>query len=172
MKVSFYDVSVGSYLQALGGVASFLEKGRIHFAEQGVDPAEILTTRLHPDMRPLSFQLISVVHHSLGALRGIESGSFRPSSSESALDYTGFQALVQETKDALAQYQRHDVDAMVDQELVFQIGDRSIPFAASDFVLTFSLPNLYFHSTTAYDILRMKGVTLGKRDYLGQFRSK
>jgi uncharacterized protein len=123
-------------------------------------------------MRPLSFQLISVVHHSLGALRGIESGSFRPPSSESALDYTGFQALVQETKDALAQYQRHDVDAMVDQELVFQIGDRSIPFAASDFVLTFSLPNLYFHSTTAYDILRMKGVTLGKRDYLGQFRSK
>ena len=56
--------------------------------------------------------------------------------------------------------------------MVFQLRDRQIPFTAENFVLSFSLPNFYFHATTAYDILRTKGVPLGKRDFLGHLRLK
>jgi uncharacterized protein len=56
--------------------------------------------------------------------------------------------------------------------MVFQLGNLKMPFVAEGFLLSFSIPNLHFHATTAYDILRMKGVPLGKRDYLGQLRMK
>jgi len=54
--------------------------------------------------------------------------------------------------------------------VIFKLGANQMPFTTENFVLSFSLPNLYFHATTAYDILRMKGVPLGKRDFLGQMR--
>ena len=57
-------------------------------------------------------------------------------------------------------------------EVVFSMGKFSMTFNAADFILTFSLPNFYFHAATTYDILRMKGVPLGKQDFLGQMRIK
>ena len=57
-------------------------------------------------------------------------------------------------------------------EPFFQLGERQLPFTAVGFMSSFSLPNFYFHATTAYDILRSKGVPLGKRDYLGRMRLK
>jgi hypothetical protein len=57
-------------------------------------------------------------------------------------------------------------------DVSFKIGDRVLPFTAVGFLLSFSLPNFYFHATTAYDILRMKGVPLGKRDFLGRLQLK
>jgi len=56
--------------------------------------------------------------------------------------------------------------------VIFKLGPNSMPFVAEDFILTFSLPNFYFHATTAYDILRSKGVPLGKKDFLGRMRMK
>jgi hypothetical protein len=64
------------------------------------------------------------------------------------------------------------VNALEDRDLLFKFGDFKLPFVSQDFVLSFSLPNLHFHATTAYDILRMKGVPLGKRDYTGPMRIK
>ena len=64
------------------------------------------------------------------------------------------------------------INASEDGEVVFSRGDFSMAFKASDFTLTFSLPNFYFHATTTYDILRMKGVPLGKMDFLGRMRTK
>ena len=56
--------------------------------------------------------------------------------------------------------------------MIFQLGPNKLPFVAESFLLSFSMPNLHFHATTAYDILRMKGAPLGKRDYMGQLRMK
>ena len=56
--------------------------------------------------------------------------------------------------------------------MTFHVRDRQVPFTAESFVLSFSLPNFFFHAATAYDILRTKGVPLGKRDFLGQLRIK
>ncbi len=67
---------------------------------------------------------------------------------------------------------RESVDALQGKDVVFQFGDRKMPFTAENFLLSFSLPNFYFHATTAYDMLRMKGVPIGKRDFMGMPRMK
>ena len=63
-----------------------------------------------------------------------------------------------------------EINALEGGDMVFAIGDNKIPFKNEDFIQSFSLPNFYFHTATAYDILRKLGVPLGKRDFLGQMR--
>ena len=170
MAISLYDLSVANYLQTLGAVGSFLEKGLAHFTANNVDLGEIVETRLFPDMLPFSFQLRSVAHHSLGAIEGVKKGLFQPPPQAPAYDYRGLQQLVAEAQEALQKVTPAEVNALEGKDVVFQLRDFKLPFTAEGFLLSFSLPNFYFHATTAYDILRMKGVPIGKRDYMGQMR--
>jgi hypothetical protein len=170
MRASFYDTSIGSYLQILDSLTGVLRKGAMHGMEIGRDVDALLDNRLFRDMLPLSFQLRSVIHHSLGAIRGIESGEFAPPPKLDEVSYAGFQARVAEAADALRAYHRDDIDALSTRTLVFSIGDREIPFTAENFLFSFSLPNFYFHATTTYAILRAAGVPLGKQDFLGKMR--
>ena len=172
MSTSLYDLSVAGYLQTLGGVAGFLERGLAHFTEKNTDPNEIVETRLVPDMLPFRFQVQAVAHHSLGAIEGVKKGQFGPPANLPALDYRGLQTLVADTREALQRLEPAEINALEGSDVVFHIRDRQMPFTAEGFLLSFSLPNFHFHSTTAYDILRMKGVPVGKRDYLGQLRLK
>ena len=172
MSVSLYDVSITNYLQILNAVEAFLEKSKTHFAEQSVDLDEIVQTRLIDDMSPFRFQIISVAHHSMGAIKGIESGSFAPPNSGGygEPDYAGLQALVADAKSYLENCTKEQVEELGKGNLIFKLGDNELPFTAENFILSFSLPNFYFHATTAYDLLRMKGAPLGKRDFLGSLR--
>ena len=76
--ISLYDCSVGAYSQTLGAMAGILEKGRQHFESGGIDLADIVAIRLREDMLPFWFQIVSVCHHSLGAIRGLQAGVFSP----------------------------------------------------------------------------------------------
>jgi len=172
MALSFYDVSVASYLQTLGAVSAFVAKGREHCEKNGIDLGEVVETRLHPDMLPFRFQLVSVAHHSLGAIRGIESGVFGPPGATPELDYAALEKLVADARSTLEDYDRATIDALEEKDVQFKLGERGMPFVARDFVLSFSFPNFYFHATTAYAILRMKGVPIGKRDFMGMPRIK
>ena len=172
MAVSLYDVSVGTFQQILGSVANFLEKGLAHCRDKNIDPNEFVEARLHPDMAPLRFQIVSVAHHSAGAIDALKSGEFRPPSGMGSLDYPALQALVIDARAKLKAVAPSDVDDAAGRDVTFRLGDRTIPFTAEGFLLSFSLPNFYFHATTAYDILRSKGVAIGKRDYLGQMKLK
>jgi uncharacterized protein len=171
MAISLYDVSVVSFQQVLAGVAGFLEKGRTHCVAQGIDLDEMVESRIHPDMFPLRFQIASVAHHSLGALQGVEAGVFGPPN-PGELDYAGLQALIADAQAGLQAYSRAAVEALEGRDVEFRLGNNRLPFLAENFLMSFSLPNLHFHATTAYDILRMRGVPLGKRDYLVQVRIK
>jgi len=172
MAVSLYDISVAAYLQVLGAVEGFLKKGAEHCNKNDIDPADLMETSLYSDMLPLRFQLISVVHHSLGTIKGMQSGTISTPPSMPDLDYAGGQKLIADTRAEVSKVTGATVNALAGKDITFVIGDRKMPFVNEDFVLTFSLPNLHFHATTAYDILRMKGVPLGKRDYLGALRMK
>ncbi len=172
MSISFFDVSVSTYQQILNAVVGYMEKGREHCEANGIDLQEVVDTRLYPDMLPFHFQIVSVVHHSLNAIRALESGEFTPPSRDIHRDYEGLQDLVSETCAELSQYSAETINALQGGDIIFKLGDKSIPFIAEDFILTFSLPNFYFHATTTYDILRQKGVPLGKRDFLGRLRIK
>jgi hypothetical protein len=113
-----------------------------------------------------------VAHHSLGAIEGVRTGLFGPPANLQPLDYRGLQQLLADTRDALQRIEPAEIDALAGRDVIFQIRDRKVPFTAENFLMSFSLPNFHFHATTAYDILRMKGVPIGKRDYLGQLRMK
>lgn len=170
MSLSFYDASVTAYLQILGSVSNLLERGAQHAADSELDLDELVGFSLAEDMLPFSFQIVSVWHHSLGALKGMKAGEFAPPPKLGELDYAGLQGLVNEAIEALQAETADDVNALADQPMVFKVSGNEIPFTTTNFLLSFSLPNFYFHATTAYDILRMKGVPLGKMDYLGALR--
>ena len=172
MTVSFHDLTAGTYLRILDAVDNVLEKGQQHCAANGIDLQEVVETRLADDMLPFRFQIVSVAHHSLGALRGIEAGVFQPPGPVPSDTYGDLQALVADARAGVAGYPRTAVEELAQRDLEFRIGERSIPFTAVGFALSFSLPNFYFHAATAYDILRMKGVPLGKRDFIGAIASK
>lgn len=172
MTVSLYNLSVESYLQTLAAVNACLETGLAHCRENGVDPEQIVETRLHPDMKSFNFQVQAMTHHSIGALCAIKGGTYSPTIEVPLVGYTELQKMILEAQEALRQIVPAEIDGRAGSEVVFRFRDFAIPFTSENFLLSFSLPNFYFHATTAYDILRMKGVPLGKIDYLGQMRIK
>ena len=172
MAFSLYDATVANYLQMLGAVGGFLEKSLSHFRDKGVDPAVIVETRLTADMLPLRFQIVSVVHHSRGAIEAAKNGVFTPPSGKPDLDYAALQAMVEEARAELSVLTPETVNALVGRDVTFRFGERALPFTAEGFLMSFSLPNFFFHATTAYDILRHKGAPLGKRDFMGRLKLK
>ena len=172
MAFSLYDASVANYLQTLGAVSGFLDRSLTYFREHNVDPETIVEARLAADMLPLRFQIVSVAHHSRGAIEGVQQGVFNPPSTKVAYDFAGLQGLVAETREALSALTPEAVNALGGRDLVFHLGERKLPFTAEGFLMSFSLPNFYFHATTAYDILRTNGVPLGKRDFIGRLNMK
>jgi hypothetical protein len=172
MALSLYDATVANYLQILGGVGGFLERGLAHFREKSIDPETIVEARLAPDMLPFRFQIISVAQQSRGAIEGVQQGVFKPPSLKTPYDFAGLQKLVADTREFLSALTPEAVNSLGGKDVVFSLGERQLPFTAEGFLMSFSLPNFYFHATTAYDILRTNGVPLGKRDYMGRLNIK
>lgn len=170
MALTLYDVSVTSFLQTLGAVSGYLNKGLKWATENGHDPEAIVETRLCGDMLPFRFQILSVCHHTQGAIEGAKAGLFLPPGAVGDVDYAGLQAHVAEAIAYLKAETPDAINALEGNDMVFQLGERKMPFTVEGFLLSFSLPNLHFHATTGYDILRHKGAPLGKRDYMGAMR--
>ena len=87
MSTSLYDLSVPNYLQILGGISGVMQKGADYAESTGMELEDIIALRLREDMAPFSFQVISVWHHSLGAVRGIKDGLFQPPPKLGELSY-------------------------------------------------------------------------------------
>ena len=124
-------------------------------SSKGIDLADIAAARLTADMMPFWFQIVSVVQHSRGAIEAARTGVFHPSS-RSDLDFAGLQALVTGARSELAELTPEIVNALEGRNVVFKIGENVLPFTAEGFLMSFSLPNFFFHATTAYDILRTR----------------
>ncbi|MEC9362442.1 MAG: DUF1993 domain-containing protein [Pseudomonadota bacterium] len=172
MGISLYDATVPGFVQTVEATIGVLDKGMTHGPQLGIDPQQIVEARLHPDMLPFRFQVVSVIKHSIGAVECAQAGRFGPPPRTPDVDYAGLQAMLADAALRLKAVRRDELDALQGRELAFEPGSMKLLFTVEDFLLSFSIPNLHFHATTAYDILRMKGVPLGKRDYLGRIRVK
>jgi len=172
MAISFYNATVPVYVQTLTGVAGFLDRGLSHCSENGINPSELIEAQLYKDMFPLRLQVLQAIAHSVGALESLKAGVFSPNLNAPQLDYQGLQKAVADALDTLKALKEADINAFEGKDAAFQFGEMKVPFVAETFIASFSMPNFYFHATTAYDILRMKGVPLGKRDFLGPLRMK
>jgi hypothetical protein len=172
MAVSLYSVVIPTYLQTLGAVLGLVNKAEAHCAETHLAPGELLEARLAADMLPFAYQVKSTCVHSLGAIDGVRRGVFAPDTKPWPDTFAALQALVNDTVAALAAIKAEEIDGFTGRPMRFAFGERNIDFNAEDFLLSFSQPNFYFHATTAYDILRWKGLKLIKRDFMGRLRIK
>lgn len=172
MPFGLYDVTVPHFRQILAATAGLLDKGESHCAARNIAPAEYIQARLHEDMLPFNYQVKSTVVHSLGALKALSRGVFSPDMSPPPESFAG---LKQKLADALAGLDAltpADINAFEGRDMAFEFRDFRLEFTAENFLASFSLPNFYFHAATAYDILRNKGVPIGKRDFMGKLRTK
>jgi hypothetical protein len=168
MALSLYDVSVPVYRQLLKALLGVLDKGEKHCTEKGIDPASMLGTRLVEDMFPLSFQITQAIDHSLGGLarlRGKERA--RPSGLET---FAGAKKAVEEALADLETIQPAELENAESRLVELKIPGRELKFTGLGYLQTYAMPQFFFHVTTAYAILRHKGVPIGKRDFLGRIQ--
>lgn len=171
MPLSLHAAVVPSMLQILGAVGGLVGKAAAHCSERGLPAQTLIQARLAPDMHPFAYQVKSVAVHSAGALAGALAGSFSPDMTTPPDSFAGLSDKVEEARAALATITPDELERLVGQPVVFTIGEKfRRDFVAEEFLLSFSQPNFYFHATTAYDILRAEGVSIGKIDYLGAMR--
>lgn len=171
MAISLYDATVPNFLQVLGGIRGVLDKGLAHAQANGIDPDSLLEWRLAEDMFPFARQVLLTAKHSAGALADVRDGAF----SFPKLDAVGYGGLQQALADAeaeLREWSPEAVNALAGKDVRFDVPSASRVFKAEAFLFSFSTPNFYFHGVTAYDILRARGVPVGKMDYLAGVRTE
>src|SRR5215469_18141383 len=172
MSFSLYGATIPSYLQTLGAVAGLLVTAEAFCAEKQLAPAQIIDARLAEDMLPFAYQVTSTAVHSLGSIEGVRRGVFSPDTTPPPQTFAALKAQITETLAALEALQPAEIDGFMGRDMRFEFRQHRLEFTAENFLLSFSLPNFYFHAATAYDILRWKGARIGKRDYMGQLRLK
>ena len=172
MPISLYDAIIPSQLQLIGSVTALLDKAEAFCAETGRSEAEIINARLRDDMLPFAYQVKCVAEHSHAALEAVRAGTYSPDTGPYPEDFEGLRTKLAAAAEALSAVDPDEMDGLIGQDMQFSFGEMQIPFTAENFLLSFAQPNFYFHATTAHDILRAEGVSIGKRDYLGQLRMK
>jgi len=172
MAFTLYAATIPSYIQILGSVARIIDKAEAYCGENDVSPETLIQARLAEDMLPFAYQVKSAAVHSIGAIEGVRKGAFGPDQSTPPATFDGLRERTAQAIAALEAIDPAEVESFIGRDMRFEFGDNRIDFLAEDFLLSFSQPNFYFHATTAYDILRMKGVQLGKRDFNGRVRKK
>jgi hypothetical protein len=170
MAFTLYDATVPSFLQILGAVSRLVDKAERFCSDNALPPEELLLARLAEDMLPFAYQVKSAVGHSLGAIEGVRQGSFSPDMSPWPDSFDGCRERVAHAIAALQAVDADEVESFIGRPMCFVFGSTRMDFTAEAFLLSFSQPNFFFHATTAYDVLRMKGVPLGKRDFIGAVR--
>jgi uncharacterized protein len=172
MAFSLYAATVPNFRQILTAVAGLLVKAESFCGEKNLAPMDLIQARLAADMLPFAYQIKSSAVHSVGAIEGVRKGVFSPDMTPPPETFSALKARITDTLAALEKIEVAEVDGFLGRDMRFSFRDRHMDFTAENFLLSFSQPNFYFHATTAYDILRWKGLPIGKRDFVGQPRLK
>jgi hypothetical protein len=167
MSLSLYDVSVPVFIRTFGNLSEILEKGRAFADEKDMPHGELLDARLSPDMAPLTAQVQRASDAAkFTAARVAQVEAVAMADSETSFDE--LQARIAATVAFLKSVPAHSMDGREEAEVVLTTPNHSMTFTAKDYVLGFAIPNFFFHVTTAYALLRHKGVLLGKLDFVGR----
>lgn len=165
MMLSLYDISIPALVRGLENISHQVDKGIAHARESGMDPAELVQARLAPDMLTFAGQVQRASDTAkFGAAR--LSGGQAPSFADDETTLEALQARIARTVEYLRSVPAEAIAGQEARDVRFSAGKRELGFTGADYVRLFLLPNFYFHATTAYGLLRHKGVTLGKLDFL------
>jgi uncharacterized protein len=166
MSFSIYDASIRPMIRMLQSISKIMDKAVAQAKSEDKDPATLLEARLAPDMHPFprQIQIMSDAAKGCGArLAGIEA----PSMPDTETTFPELQQRIAKTIDFLKSIKPEQLSGAEDSEVVLKFPSGEMKFTGRDFLTQFSLPNFYFHATTAYGLLRHKGIAIGKMDYLG-----
>ena len=166
MAISMYQVSVPIFVRRLNGLAGCLKKAQALYAEKKHDEPTLLGYRFYPDMFNFSRQVQAATDHArtcTALLAGLEAPKYEDSENSLAQ----LIARVEKTIAYLNTIKPQQVDGSEDKSVTVKMRDREMNYTGMDLLQHRSLPNFYFHCTTAYDIMRHNGVELGKRDFMG-----
>ena len=167
MTISMYKASAPIFVQFLTSLSAVLDKAAAHAESKKIDPAVLLDTRLSPDMYPLARQVREATNHAARACGGA-AGVELPSFANTEASIPELKQRIARTIDFIKGLKPAQIDGTEDKEITIKFpSGAERKFTGQALLLNFSLPNFYFHYTTAYDILRMNGIPLGKRDFLG-----
>jgi len=161
-----YDASAPVFIRALGNLATILDKGAAHADAKKIDPSVFLTARLSPDMFPLTRQVqiaSDTVKNGAGRLAAIDLPSFP----DTETSFPELQERIAKTIGFVQSVSQAQIEGSEARTITHKLRGQEVSFPGPVFLTNFVLPNLYFHVTTAYLILRHNGVELGKPDYLG-----
>ena len=167
MTISMHQASVPVFIRMLNNLAAILEKAAAHAEAKKIAPTVLLNSRLYPDMFPLSRQIQIASDTAKGGaarLAGMEPPKYEDNE-------TTFPELIErlcKTISYLNTLKPEQIDGSEKKKVTLKVRDEMLTFEGLTFLLNRVLPNLYFHISTAYAILRHSGVEIGKKDYLGK----
>ena len=166
MAFSFYDASIPVFIRGMHNLAGFVGKAHADAQSRKIDPAVLIAARLAPDMHPLSRQVqiaSDMVKNGAARLAGVEAPSFP----DTETTFEELQARIDKTVSFLKTIAVTQLQGSEDRTISLKFPGRDMEFTGSAYLTGFVLPNLYFHMTAAYAILRHNGVPLGKMDFMG-----
>ncbi len=167
MPLTLHEAFVPSAHQIVGGVRALIDTAEDFAVENGMEDAELLDAALASDMWSLPWHVRACWVHTKLALDLVPTGEFSPDFTEIPDNWDAMRAMADEALAALDAADANALETLAESEVHFVLGGtRRMSFTVSNFLLSFSQPNFYFHATTFYDILRMKNVPLGKRAFL------
>ena len=167
VTISMYEASVGVFVPYLGNLSELLDRASAYAKARNIDPSVLLKMRLYPNMYNLTQQVGEANRHAILAARYWPA---RPPHTvrEGETDIAELKSRIRQAIDFVQSLPRAEIDSAADKEVVFTFrSGRQRKFTGRSLLLTFSVPQFFFHVTTAYDILRHAGVDLAKKDFLG-----
>jgi len=165
MSISMYQASIPPCIRMMTNLIGVLEKAAAHAEARKIEPAVLIASRLYPDMYPLSrqVQIVSDTAKGLVRLAGLEP----PKYEDNETSFPELIARLQKTIAFLETFKPEQIDGSESRTVTVKLRDSTLTLDGQSFLLKRVLPNLYFHASTAYGILRHNGVEIGKKNYLG-----
>ena len=172
MPLSLHAAYVPSALQMLGTARHLVDTAEKWCADKGCEHGEFIGAKIYDDMLPWCYQVKCVAEHTQGSVEGVRKGVYSPDLNPPPTSFDDLRTKLAGATEFMSALTEDEMEAMIGQPMRFEFKDRGMDFTAEEFLLSFSQPNFYFHCATAYDILRMKGVPVGKMDFMGRVRIK
>jgi len=163
--VSLYSLNITLFVRALTNLSAVLKKGEEYAKANNIDPATLIEARLYEDMGNLAFQIQRCSDSSkLAAVRiaGVETVSM----ADTETTFEQLYERIQKTIDFLNAVDEKAYEGKESVDVTFKLGPNNVTYNGEDYMIKFCIPNFFFHVTTAYDILRNKGIPVGKKDFL------
>ncbi len=167
MKISMYQASVPVFSRALNNLAAILEKAAAHAEARKIDPAVLIDYRLYPDMLPLLKQIQIASDSAKGGVARLAGGE-PPKYEDNEASIAELIARLRKTVAYLESVKPEQLDGSEDKTVSWKTQTATRTMQGMPYLLNHVTPNVYFHVTTAYDILRHCGLEIGKQDFLGK----